>query len=312
MTIPAEVETVIDRAVRMFRDAQDRILDEQATILSLPPSEQARLSRRSARLSNMLASVEAVLDDLRVEMGGWLQLELPLAYQTGAQTSLPQFAWTQIHVEAVNVIANDMWNDVLATTEFVDRDTRRWIREVSLGAVEETLIEGRTFAQARRDIVAHGARRQLAGDPMPITSVRYANGALHSLDTYSEMLIRTKTVIAHNQGTVTAAEEVGTTLFEVFDQGCGWSFHDDPRRAHGLIVTAAEIRAQPTSHPNCRRSVGPRPDLSADDAGTVQTSTTEEQQAAQAAADQARLATQATRNRTRRAQRAQRATRVNT
>ena len=310
MAVPVEVETAIGQAVEMFRAAQQRILDEQASILSLPPAEQARLTRRSARLTNMLASIQAELDDLQIQMGGWLQQQLPFAYQTGAETSLPQFTWTQVHIDAVNVIANDMWSDVLATSEFVDRDTRRWIREVTRGAVEGTLIEGRTFAEARRNIVAHGARRQLAGDPMPITSVRYANGALHSLDTYSEMLIRTKTVIAHNQGTVTAAEQVGTTLFEVFDQGCGWSYHDDPRRAHGLIVTAAELRAQPTSHPNCRRSVGPRPDLSDSDAGTLQSSTTDGQQTAQAAADRERVANQATRNRTRRAQRAQRASRA--
>ena len=316
MAVPVEVEASIDRAIRMFQDAQARILDEQAEILALPDAERARLTRRSARLVNMAASVQGILDDLRSDMAEWLSTDLPGVYRIGAQaaaggsSTIPSFVWTQVHVDAVQFAAADMWDDILEATQFVDSDTRRWITEVAQGAVEETLIDGRTFAEVRRDIVRHGAARQLKGDPVPITSVRYKNGVLHSLDTYAEMLIRTKTITAHNQGTITAATAVGITLFEVFDQGCGWSYHDDPIRAHGRIVTAEQARDQPLSHPNCRRSFGGRPDLTAEDAGTLQSSVPVESQTEQAAADRERLATQATRNRNRRARRAARATRA--
>jgi hypothetical protein len=51
-------------------------------------------------------------------------------------------------------------------------------------------------------------------------------------------------------------------FFEIIDgPDCGLSYHDDPQIADGLIVDADTSQTYKISHPNCRRSFGPRPDV---------------------------------------------------
>jgi len=48
----------------------------------------------------------------------------------------------------------------------------------------------------------------------------------------------------------------------VFDgHRCGWTGHDDPRKAHGLLVSLAAAAEHALAHPNCRRPFGPLPEI---------------------------------------------------
>ena len=48
-------------------------------------------------------------------------------------------------------------------------------------------------------------------------------------------------------------------------KNCGWTSHDDPQQANGRIVPLEVARQYPLSHPNCRRSSTPRPDITSAD-----------------------------------------------
>lgn len=75
----------------------------------------------------------------------------------------------------------------------------------------------------------------------------------------AETIARTETKTAQNLSSVAAyrKSEVVQAL-RVFDgPDCGWSSHDDPVKADGMIVSFDEAQAQPLSHPRCVRSFAP-------------------------------------------------------
>jgi len=303
MEHPPIVGDITDEVLALFVQAQERIIAEQAKILALPEDQRKRHAAYRRRLRDMEAAIEQEVKQLLGGFQQWAEGRIPVVYEEGARTAarvalesgvaFGEFTWTQIHVDAVTELAQDTFADVLEATQFVEEDTKRWIREMGRRNTAGSIIEGRTAEQAARDLAKHGAKRLgKMGDPLPITSVIYKNGSLRTLDDYADMLIRTKTAQSFNAGTLNYSTEYGVTRFEIFDgSDCGLVAHDDPQKANGLIVDAKTAAQYPISHPRCRRAFGPRPDL---DDGTptaepvFNPSTTAAQRADQAAAEQDR------------------------
>ena len=293
MPQPLAVDKIGDKAIALFEDVQAKLLLEQNTILNLPVADQLRLTVRSERLRDMLATIEQHLQGLREDLAGWLNSELPDAYQLGvtgttkalAAVGIPVSSWAQIHQAAVAIIAQDTYDDILRITEFVADDTKRWIADIAERKVAESIIEGVTVKQSARTIVREAAESAVEFELTAVDKigVRYKNGALHTLSEYGEMLMRTKTGTAFNAGTVNQAVLNGVNWFEGFDGAdCGLTSHNDGDPVNGTIRDAETAAAYPLSHPRCRRSWGPRPDIT-DPAKPVELSTTEAQRADQRA-----------------------------
>lgn len=287
---PGEVAEIEEEAIRLFEESQKRVVAEQAKIIGLPPEERDRLFRRDRRLTDMQNAIDGELLTLREGMGTWIGSSFPNVYQyggtSGALSVGGQFGWSQVHLDAVNVLAEDMFADVLSITDYVSDDTKRWIRDAGRVNVAGAIIEGKSPREAARDLVAGINDSGVE----PINSITYANGAKHNLDDYASMLIRSKTANAYNAGTLNFAEQAGVSVFEIFDGAdCGLTSHDDPQKANGLIIDGKTARDHTISHPNCRRAFGPRPDLTEADVGRRKPSTTKDQRADQAAFEVANL-----------------------
>lgn len=248
MPQPREITRTAEELIRVYVNAWQRIVEEQEAILGDP-----RRFRRRARLNELRTVVEEELDRLGVVTRGWLRTRLPQVYAAGADAALRQvggqaFTWTTLHREAIQRLATDTFDDLLAATEYVRRDTKRFIREVAKLATERTLTTGRTAQQAARTV------RDLLREH-GITAVVYKNGARHGLGDYSDMLLRTKTAQAYNLGTINTATERGFTRFEIFDgPGCGLTAHAAGPEANGMVVDADTALAWPLSHPRCQRA----------------------------------------------------------
>lgn len=248
---------MVDPLVQLYRSAWERIVAEELAIMSDP----ARF-RRQARLREMRERIFATLDQLDATTRQWIATEFPRVYALGAAQGATDAggaftSWTLVHEEAVNVLANDLFKDLLQATRYVRRDTKRFIREAAKVAVQRTVTGEQTAVGAAREMATRFVRER------GITAVIYRDGSRHGLGEYSEMAVRTKSAIAYNEGTLNGAGEFGVKYWEVFDgPECGWTFHDDTEQALGRIVTEHEARSYPISHPNCRRSFGARPDLS--------------------------------------------------
>jgi hypothetical protein len=255
MPQPRQVTATAEELIRVYIDAWQTIVAEQERILSDP-----RRGVRRRRLNELRVAVERELDRLDVPTRGWLRTRLPQVYAAGAESTLTvlggeAITWTGLHTSAVQRLATDTFTDLLRATEFVREDTKRFIREAAKAASERALTTGRT---------AQGAARTLSGAMRDrgIAAVIYRDGSRHGLAEYAETVLRTKTAVAYNEGTVNTAVERGMTTFEIFDGvGCGLTGHRSGPSANGMIVDAETAAAWPLSHPRCRRAFAARPDL---------------------------------------------------
>lgn len=282
MATPAEIEALSAQLRDAYRLAWEAIVAEQERIADDP----ARYTRR-ARLKELQRAVDERLDQVDEQARAWLANDFPQAYRAGAESAASSladaFTWTTIDSDAVAILAQDTFAELLAASDGVSASTKSLIR--TLGK-EQALLKtaaGKTATQAGRDL-----RRLL--EAKGIHAVRYADGSRHGIAEYADMLLRTKTAVAANAGGLSFARRAGTLYVEVFDGAdCGWTSHTDPDLANGTIRTVEDAARNAIGHPRCRRSFGPRPDVTtAEQARTAGPSTTEAQRADQAASEEAR------------------------
>lgn len=258
MPQPAEVDRIRAELLDLYTSAWLDI-ENQLAHLALQPPERSAVLRR--RLNELSRDIGTEMEGLDHQMRAWLKERFPDIYRLGAIDAADQvgerFSWSQHHRDAVQVLARQTFDDLLAATRFVRADTKRFVREAARRDAARSIIEGTPAARAGRDLAT--TLRSVFGTD-PIAAVRYSNGARHGLADYADTVLRTTTATAFNQGTFNAAGGVG--WFEVFDgAACGWTSHDDTDLANGSIRSAAECAAQTIAHPRCARSFGPRPDL---------------------------------------------------
>lgn len=284
MATPEELDALSAGLRGAYESAWADIAAEQALIADDP----AQFARR-ARLKELQAAVDDRLDFVDEAAASWLADDFPVAYRMGADTAggvLDQpFRWTTHDNEAITLMARDTFDELLAATTGVSDSTKRLIRRLGKEQALLKAAAGRTAPQAARQL------RRLLEDH-GIFAVTYRDGSRHGLADYTDMLLRTKTGVAHNAGLLNFGRRSGTLYYEVFDGAdCGWFTHDDNDKANRSIRHADECAKATLSHPRCRRSFGPRPDItSPEQAKAAKSSITDAQALDQAAAERARAA----------------------
>jgi hypothetical protein len=279
MPQPAEVEQLTAELLRLYRASWDRITTAEQHLINTWTG--LRLPQRLARLRELRAVVEQLMDAADTQALRFVQADLPQAYLLGAAAvGVTVTSWAQPDLDAINVLANDTYTGLLDATTFVRATTKDLIRELAKEHMADKLIRGQTAEQAGRELAA-------ALEGRGIAAVTYKDGSRHGLADYADMLARTKTAEAYSVSSLHQIQVAGIGFVEVFDGiGCGWEGHDDLDKANGTVRAIDEAMRVPLSHPRCRRAFAGRPDVTtAGQARSAQPSTTPEQQADQAAAE---------------------------
>lgn len=249
MPLAPEAEALVDELLDLYRAAQADLIDELVRVAG-DTSLRGRAYR--SRLTGLSRAVTQAMEDLDAAAADWTTRSLPEVYALGAEQAAQEvgerFNWTQIHREAVQVLAQDTYSDLLAATRFVRRDTKAFIRTAAREHSRAVLLEGKTATQAGRELSRRLGQRG-------ISAVTYKNGARHGLADYSDTVVRTKTALAYNGGQLNIAVEHDVPFVQVSDgAGCGWTSHDDPDTANGSVRTRDEANEYPIAHPRCARS----------------------------------------------------------
>lgn len=288
MAQPEIVDAIREELLALYRRTAAEIDDRLADLADIPDSKAARLR---SRLRSLSRSVRADMRDLEAPTRAWITTRMPIVVEAGARVASSdlglRFAWSQAHAAAVQKLAEDTFADLLSATQYVTRDAVALTRRAAREATRRSIVGGDTAQQAGRSL----AREFTGGNP--IASVRYSNGARHTLADYSDTVLRTKTAQAFNQGSLVVGREAGVEWVEVFDgPDCGWTDHDDPDLANGTIRTLDDADAHDIAHPRCARGFGMRPDITSAEQAASQGRYTPEQQAALALAERTRAAMQ--------------------
>lgn len=258
MPQPDDVTAVGEQLIDTYRQAEQQLLDRLAAVIDDPSRW-----RETARLRDLLAGVDAILDELERASLGWANASLPTVYEAGAQAAAStlgsSFAWSTPHTEAMQALATATWDDILQATTFVRADTKATLRRL----VRDGTLRSLT-GQVTPDASARDLARQLV-DEQGLLTVRYSNGARHSVADWADTAIRTRTASTYNEGGFVQTEEDGFTHLMCFDGAdCGLRRHDDPDKANGTVRSIDVARQYPLGHPRCSRSWSPMPSVSTD------------------------------------------------
>lgn len=129
----------------------------------------------------------------------------------------------------------------------VDEITRRVAQHVS----GRQMYPG-VFDEARRAALVNG-------DDEPTAD---AAGERAAREHRARLISETESRVSTNYTALETYEATGQVKQVLVHDGadCGWEYHDQKRKANGMIVTLAQARRYPISHPRCQRRFSPIPE----------------------------------------------------
>ncbi|MER5738924.1 hypothetical protein ABT117_25030 [Streptomyces sp. NPDC002262] len=259
---PGDPDEIARRVAAVLDDAWQRLADKQHAVLT-QLADNPRAGRSTATLEEFKTAIEDFRRRVDDEARQFVRRQLPYLYEEGARAAAEAlgttFTWTLFHRDALQALASDSYADFLRRSQEAERMATRFYRAVREAARREVplLAAGNmTTKQAARNLA-----RRLAAEHR-LAHVVYRNGARVPVRAWAEAATLAKSAVAYNAGTLNRTREAGVTMVEVFDGlDCGWTSHQDPDKAARTLRTVEEAAEWPISHPRCRRSFGPRPDV---------------------------------------------------
>jgi hypothetical protein len=236
----------------------------QARLIEIISQQEARGNVTAYRKA-LLANIEAELRALDLYAAEWLKNTIPPEY-TGSLAGVFTYVNKAVppsvvarSIDAVEIILDNALHDLTDAHRFVGRRVKDTLRKAGLDAVAQSLSIGDTVKQTKANMLNIMTDRG-------ITAVRDSRGYAIPLDSYAEMVARTTTREATNQGTLQGCEEIGNDLVQITShasacpvcaplEGRVYSISGNDSRYPALSI--AFPSGFHTLHPNCRHSIVP-------------------------------------------------------
>lgn len=260
--VPGEPEEIARRVGAVLEEAWQRLATKQRHVLDTM-ERQPRGRHVVATLEEFKRAIEAFRREVDQEASTFVRRQLPHLYEQGALSAARalglDFTWTTFHRDALLSLAADSYADFLRRSQEAERMASKFYRAARAAARREVPLLAAGNLTARQ--AAKNLADRLAAEHQ-LTHVVYRNGSHVPVRAWAEAAALAKSAVAYNAGTINRSRAAGVTQVEVFDGlDCGWTSHQDPDKANRTIRSLEEAAEWPISHPRCRRSFGPRPDL---------------------------------------------------
>lgn len=263
MLFPTEVELneeKIRKLNELYLTAQKRIESEL-----LHATDFGAFRRRQ-----ILSQIDKIVEGLQLEINGYLQKELPFFYKQGAKDAVKQLkkigagietssGFSLIHQEAVKILIDDTAKAFAESMTGMKRSANAVLNQAVKQQITQQIAMGKITGESLKD-----TKDLVAGiiQNKGINSLIDKGGRPWTLDRYSEMLIRTKTVEARNRGLVNRMAENGYDLVEVTSNGTTCQLCA-PWEGKILSVSGndpdypalSEAEADGLFHPNCQHAI---------------------------------------------------------
>jgi hypothetical protein len=267
-------EPQIRRLVAYYRAAETRLLKVVRGIVPAPSFDQSR-----AYLA--LRQIREIVDDLDTRANAWTPDAVRKAMLTGANAAGRRLisegvidyadmrAGALIPQDAVKALAMTTAVDLSSANESIRKSligyimaTRQAVIEEDAltGIVAEGIIEGAERKTVSRRIADALAARMEDGR---LVAIRARNGAtLHyEIDTYAEMVARTRTREAVTQGIILTSAKFGNDLVQIsVHSGACSKCLPYQGRVYSLSGASKDfpmLDARPPFHPDCRHVLTP-------------------------------------------------------
>ena len=249
----------IDKLVKVYVTAQKQIEKEILTA-----TDFGVYNRRA-----ILAQIEAILQNLANETDDTIREVIPKYYKVGATQANSQLRninapvdiekdFNLIHQEAIAALIDDTAKAFGESLTGVSRSANLLLGKATRDLITQKMATGIIGGKALREV-----RQMIKGimQEQGIAALKDKAGHTWTLDRYSEMLFRTKTVEARNRGLANRMVEYDYDLVQVSaHSGC-----DMCRPYEGRILsltgatkgypTLEEAEANGLFHPNCKHAI---------------------------------------------------------
>ncbi len=257
-------EAQAERLIRFYEQAEREILDRLNRALLK--------GNQTEYLAAMKKNVEQIIEQLRAGSRTWCTEAIPRVYVQGATMADRMITqggfelktgagFGAIHQQAAQVLAENAYESLDNVAQFIGRRTEGIYRDLALENIRGVVVGYDTWKQAARNF-----REQLA--ERGVTGFKDAAGREWNMRSYSEMVARTTTMEAHNQGTVNRLAENDFDLV-VISQHIGACKLCIPWENKVLSIsgktpgypTLNEAKTAGLFHPNCAHAMGLYVDL---------------------------------------------------
>lgn len=267
-----------DRMVKLYRQAYSLVVNELLRLLETdsPQSlinQEASLARQIQLIlkqsdEQILPEIEQLINKSHVK--GQAQAILALGDATTLYQATQAVSMTVLAKQSVDAMIQDTFEDVLAITDRTDKRIKQTVRKVAGETMRINAIQQLGYETTRQDIInkllKEGFSKDIKKDYKGITD---SAGRKWKLDSYVNMLVKTKMQQSYIEGIRAESIERGTDLGVISSHGA----IDACSNYEGLVIsltgatqgyrTYDELRSSNRIfHPHCKHTVTPLRDLS--------------------------------------------------
>lgn len=240
---------------------------KQAYLSILQTIENDTLAGKVYKARTM-ATIRAQLTDLGVQVGKWIDKEIPQYYLDGSNIAIQDLkdlgadlsgpkGLAAINKDAIAVLIDDTRNAFAASITAISRSAEGFVSDAVQQQIRAVLADGTLTGKARKEISKNVVS---AMEDNGLSALVDAGGKQWQFETYADMLVRTKAVEARNAGLQDKMLQNGYDLVQVSDHNA----KDVCADWEGEILsitgntagykTTAEAEDDGLMHPNCRHA----------------------------------------------------------
>lgn len=272
----------INEIKRIYKGAINEV------ILTLESLSTRGASKDISRLQmqSVLAQISVLLGQLDADSNDWVRRRVEEAFIDGQAEALLDIGeaktlkearsmvagahMSALVTESINVIVEDTFEDLLYANNKMKRETVKMVREVVAEQTKLKAVQGQGLRTTKKSIIENLSKKDIRErfDVEGNVAIIDRRGRRWKLDTYAEMVTRTKMTQAHVEGIRIEALERGIDLAIISSHGA----KDACRHFEGQIIsmngytegfpTYDELRrSNLIFHPNCKHKVTPIRDI---------------------------------------------------
>lgn len=217
----------------------------------------------------ILAQIDKTLEDLGVNVNEFIRTKIPQYYKKGANQAVQQLTdmgyevpvktgFNVIHRQAIAQLVSETSSSFADSIQGVARSASMLLNKQIKAEIKQRIATGVLSGQALKDSV--NSIKQTLED-QGLSALVDKSGKQWQLDSYAEMLYRTKTVEARNMGMANRMVENGYDLVQVSIHGADDVCGDWEGKILSLngdtpgYPTVDEATADGLFHPNCRHAI---------------------------------------------------------
>lgn len=226
----------------------------------------------------ILNQVGVILTDLGVNVHDFVKVEIPQYYKTGANDAVSQLknigakvpvstGFNRVHKEAIANLVSDTSKSFADSIQGVSRSANLLLNKMMKAEIRQRIATGQIQGVAVKD-AANSIKQYLK--EQGLSALKDKAGRTWQLDTYAEMLYRTKSVEARNMGLADRMLENDYDLVQVSEHG---TLEPMCMPWEGQILsltgstpgypTLDDAEATGLFHPNCEHAINAISDLAA-------------------------------------------------